>query len=66
MKRHEFGHGHDPFADGLELGMWSDVKEMYIPVSEWRKELLIPKIGSFVEVFTEADLIQEIGGQDAA
>lgn len=65
MRIHEHGNmEHDDFADGLELGMWSERRDMYVPVSEYRKELLIPKLGSFIEVFTEQDLINEIGGQD--
>lgn len=37
MKNPEYGEfEHDPFIDGLELGMWDEGIEYYIPVSEWR------------------------------
>lgn len=28
---------HDPFADDLELGVWDEDIEYYIPISEYRR-----------------------------
>lgn len=32
------GFEKDPFIDGLELGMWSEETEYYIPYSEWTEK----------------------------
>lgn len=51
MSIYEFEH--DDFIDGLELGMWSERREMFVPVSEWKREIVIPRMGWLLETFSE-------------
>ena len=60
MNHHEFDH--DTFLDGLTLGY--DDGEIRGDWSELQKIILIPKLGSFIEVFTEEDLAEIINLDD--
>lgn len=63
MKKHEYGNmEHDDFGEGLGLGY--DDGDIRGSWAERPMHLIIPKLGSFVEIFTERDLEQEIGGID--
>lgn len=39
MTHHEYGP--DNFLDGLELGVWDEEIEYYIPLSEWKENQVI-------------------------